>query len=101
MTKKNETSATDKAMQYDALLGVVLTMHQVDVMCTLSDGGMIHSFDDGTVALEDYEANTLEFRKDTFNKLLKHKLIEHTKTPALGVEIYEISERGHLFLVVD
>jgi len=96
-----ENKTENTPINYDALLGVVLTMHQVDIMCILSDGGIIHSFEDGTVALEDYEANTLEFRKDTFKKLLKHKLIEHTKTPALGVEIYEISERGHLFLVVE
>lgn len=101
MKHESDNDPQKEAMEYDALLGVVLTMHQVDVMCILSEGGIIHSFDDGTVALEDYETNTLEFRKDTFKKLLKHKLIEHTKTPALGVEIYEISERGHLFLVVD
>ena len=88
-------------MEYDTLLSVVLTKHQIDVMCILSNGGVIHSFSDGTIAFEDFEANTIEFRKDTFKKLLKHKLIEHTKTPALGVEIYEISERGHLFLVVE
>lgn len=101
MTTKNETLKPDAAMPYDSMLGVVLTMHQVDVMCILSEGGKIFSFDDGTVGLDDWEGNSLHFRKDTFEKLLKHNLIYHTETPALGCEIYEISERGHLFLITD
>lgn len=69
-----------------------LSETQLHVLAILKDGGRLFIFEDGDIGLDDVDGNTLPFRGSTFDCLVSMKLIETIERPALGVEIYGLTE---------
>lgn len=76
-----------------------LSKTQIETLQILTHGGRLFCFEDGDIGLDDCDNNTLNFRGSTFDVLFKKRLIEIIERPALGVEIYGISEDGLKALV--
>jgi hypothetical protein len=71
-----------------------LSSTQIRTIEILNKGGKIFCFDDGDIGMDDCDGNTLNFRGSTFDVLFRYKLIDIVEKPALGVEIYGLSELG-------
>lgn len=65
----------------------------------LQGGKMFYFVDDNTAGLDDKDGNTLKFSLSTFAALRIRKLIEPKETPALGCEIYGLTNSGQEFIV--
>ena len=76
-----------------------LTNYQKRILFELAMGGKIFAFDFPLeYGFDDVDGNSYQFRKDTFQVLLKKELIDVIERPTISVQIYGLTKKGENYL---
>jgi hypothetical protein len=82
-----------------ALIMPRLTNYQKRILYELAMGGKIFAFDFPLeYGFDDVDGNSYQFRKDTFQVLLKKDLIQVVERPSISVQIYGLTKNGESYL---
>lgn len=75
---------------------VTISDTQLNVMFTVMRGGKLFYFEGERpeVSFEDHDGDNIPIRMNTFKRLKSLGLIEVIQRPAIGVELYGLTEAG-------